>query len=606
MDTFLKENQLKQADVLLILPPFAYIEAPSIGLHILQACAKEQGFSVQVGYINMLFAYLLGGETYKTMCLSHDTMIGEAFFADAAYGTDPFSKSGYDIDSCFEKLLSKKFDINTVKKIYSQLDELLDIITDQILQLNYKVIGCSTTFNQTSASIALLNRIKSKNPKIITIMGGANCEQKMAKGILSLSDKIDYVFSGKSECSFPNFLKDVFTTNLPENKVIQSGEPVNVEDIPVMDYTHYYEQLHHFSFDTKIPKNEILLLYETSRGCWWGQKHQCNFCGLNGDDIFFKQKSCDKIISELKILLDKHPSNTVVMVDSIMPYTFIDTLIPMLQKEIPDIRLFYEVKSNMPLKHLIKLKNAGVFHMQPGIEGLSSSLLKRMSKGTTAKLNVMFLKNVRSLDLDASWNLLYAFPGDTKIEYEETLKLLPLIVHFEPPKACSNISLQRFSNYFDQSEEFGITNLMPIPCYNNFLPKNVDANKLAYDFTGEYEHFSRDDEPVMIEIKAIIEKWQKSWEGNAIPKLHISKASQKNYLLMDTRGLSGMKHIQIISYKQALAALKDRPIAQVENLENEIKWAKEQKLIVELDGWYVSLITAEPELLLEFNNNSVA
>ncbi len=77
-------------------------------------------------------------------------------------------------------------------------------------------------------------------------MGGANCEQKMAKGILSLSDKIDYVFSGKSECSFPNFLKDVFTTNLPENKVIQSGEPVNVEDIPVMDYTHYYEQLHHF------------------------------------------------------------------------------------------------------------------------------------------------------------------------------------------------------------------------------------------------------------------------------------------------------------------------------------------------------------------------
>lgn len=606
MDSYFKENLLKPADVLLILPPFAYVEAPSIGLHILQACAEKNGFSVQVGYINMIFSDLLGSETYNAMCSFHDTMIGEAFFADIAYGTSPFTKPEYDFDTCFNQSSSKKIDKERVKSVHAQLDDILDKITDGILQLDYKVIGCSTTFNQTSASIALLNRIKSKNPNIITMMGGSNCEREMGEGILSLSDNIDYVFSGKSEETFPSFLKAVFHSNLPKNKIIQSGEPVDVEDIPLMDYTHYYEQMRHFSLDEIIPKDEILLLYETSRGCWWGQKHQCNFCGLNGDDIVFNQKSCDKIIRELKILLDKHPSNTVIMVDSIMPYTFIDTLIPMLLNEIPDIRLFYEVKSNMPLEQLIKLKKAGVFHLQPGIEGLSSSLLKRMSKGTTAKLNVMFLKNVRSLKLAASWNLLYAFPGDTSLEYEETLSLLPLISHFEPPKVCSRISLQRFSNYFEQPEHFGISQLMPIPCYDNFLPQNVDADKLAYDFVGEYKHFSQEDEPVMIEIKSIIEKWQKSWEGNAIPKLHITKASERNYMLMDTRGLPGTKSMRMISYKQALAAIKDRPITEVDNLHEEIAWAKEQKLIIELDGWYVSLITAEPEILIAFKNNFVA
>lgn len=609
MDNFFSEKILKQADVLLILPPFAGVEGPSIGLHVLQACAKEYGFSVQVVYINMVFAYLLGYETYKSMCSSHDRMIGEMFFANAAYGTSPFSKPGFDIDSCFEMISdnsSEKINKDTIKKVYFELDGLLNKIVDEILQYDYKIIGCSTTFNQTAASIALLNRIKSKNPKITTIMGGANCECEMAEGILSLSNKIDYVFSGKSELSFPQFLKNIFNSKAPKNKIIQSGKAINVEDIPLMDYTHFYEQLHHFYLYTQIPKDKIQLFYETSRGCWWGQKHQCNFCGLNGDDIVFNQKSCDKIIDELKILLNKHPSNTVAMVDNIMPYNFIDTLIPRLHEEIADIRLFYEVKANMTLEHLIKLKNAGAYQLQPGIEGLSSRLLKRMSKGTSAKLNIMFLKNALSLNLAISWNLLYGFPGDTSIEYEETLKLLPLIVHLEPPIVFSNISLQRFSKYFEQSDKFGISNLTPIPCYKTFLPQNADAYKLAYDFTGEYEHFSHDNEPIIIKIHSIIEKWKKRWDGNTIPKLHISKASEKNYLLMDTRGLPGTKPVQTLSYKQALAALKDRPLTQVEDLENEMEWAIEQNLIVELDGWYVSLITAEPELLLEFKNKSVS
>ncbi|MCT4565117.1 MAG: RiPP maturation radical SAM C-methyltransferase [Maledivibacter sp.] len=607
MDTFFGEKILKQADVLLILPPFACVEGPSIGLHILQACADEHGFSVQVAYANMAFAYLLGYENYKNMCASYDMMIGEVFFANAAYGTSPFAKSGFDIDSCFDMLSknsNKEMDMDTIKKIYYGLDEFLDKMAEEILEYNYRIIGCSTTFNQTAASIALLNRIKLKNPEIITIIGGANCEREMAEGILSLSNKIDYIFSGKSEISFPNFLKNVFNSNTPRNKIIESEKSIDVEDIPLMDYTNFYEQFHHFSMDTKIPKDDILLFYETSRGCWWGQKHQCNFCGLNGDDIGFKEKSCDKIIKELKTLLAKHPSNNIAMVDNIMPYNFTDTLLPALHKEIPDIRLFYEVKANMPLEHLIKLKDAGAYQLQPGIEGLSSSLLKRMSKGTSTKLNIMFLKNALSLNMATSWNLLYGFPGDIYAEYEETLKLLPLIVHLEPPIVFTNISLQRFSKYFEQNDKFGITNLTPISCYKNFLPKNADANKLAYDFNGDYEYFSHDNEPVIIQIKSIIKKWQKKWAGNTIPKLHISKASQNNYLLMDTRGLSGTKSVQILSYKQALAALKDRPLGQVENLEEEIEWAIKQNLIVELDGWYVSLITAEPELLLEFKNIS--
>ena len=34
---------------------------------------------------------------------------------------------------------------------------------------------------------------------------------------------------------------------------------------------------------------------ETSRGCWWGMKHHCIFCGLNGKQMAFQDKSPDRV-----------------------------------------------------------------------------------------------------------------------------------------------------------------------------------------------------------------------------------------------------------------------------------------------------------------------
>ena len=73
----------------------------------------------------------------------------------------------------------------------------------------YMIVGCTTTFQQTTASFAILNRIKSLRPDIVTVLGGANCEGEMAEGLLSLDLKVDYVFSGESEETFPHFVRSV-------------------------------------------------------------------------------------------------------------------------------------------------------------------------------------------------------------------------------------------------------------------------------------------------------------------------------------------------------------------------------------------------------------
>ena len=86
--------QLRPADALIIVPPFAGLDRPSLGAHVLQACAKARGVTVSVLYANLLLGGEVGEPTYQAVCYGPSgALLGERFFAAAAFGTPPF---GYD------------------------------------------------------------------------------------------------------------------------------------------------------------------------------------------------------------------------------------------------------------------------------------------------------------------------------------------------------------------------------------------------------------------------------------------------------------------------------------------------------------------------------
>ena len=153
------------------------------------------------------------------------------------------------------------------------------------------------------------------------------------------------------------------------------------------------------------------------------------------------------------------------MTDNIMPHNYFKTLIPRLGNELPELQIFYEEKANLSLQDVLALKKAGVASVQPGIEALSSRLLKRMKKGVQARQNLMLLRYARAAGLQLYWNLLWGFPGDELAAYEETLAILPLLHHLQPPIGFGHISIDRFSPYFFQPEEFGIITFRPLAVY---------------------------------------------------------------------------------------------------------------------------------------------
>ncbi len=78
-----------EVDALIIVPPFARLNVPALGVHILQACAREAGFRVSVLYANLHLASVIGVSNYIAMCTPIAAFMGERFFAASAFELPP-------------------------------------------------------------------------------------------------------------------------------------------------------------------------------------------------------------------------------------------------------------------------------------------------------------------------------------------------------------------------------------------------------------------------------------------------------------------------------------------------------------------------------------
>lgn len=589
----------RRGDALIIVPPFAALERPALGPHLLQACAKAAGFEVRILYANLLLAAEIGELNYTALCYSPlRDLMGERFFAATAYGSPPLGRSGTaQGGSWLTQPRYPLIELGEIRKLELAVAESVDKLVASILKLDFDIIGCSTTFQQTAASVALLKRLKALRSSIVTILGGANCEGDMAEGILSLDGGIDFVFSGESESSFPAFLRDARSGHLPSSRVVQGQPCMDLDQVPTPDFEEYYQQLERFLPDRQLVSDEdIWLPYESSRGCWWGEKHHCTFCGLNGQGMAFRAKSPDRVVTELAHLLASHPSKRVTMVDNIMPHDYFRELIPRLGTELPGLHLFYEQKANLSLSNVVALRNAGFAVIQPGIEALSTSLLKRMDKGVAARQNIALLRYARSVDLSLTWNLLYQIPGDRLEEYEQTLDLLPLLRHLHPPSGLLPLMIDRFSPYYDNAAKYGVRNVRTWTSYSEILPPNAAVAKVAYHFDGDYKSESRENPRVMRAIAAQIDAWRHCWESDGTPPaLAVVPITSEQFLLQDTRGIPGTLEIQFLSREQASVAL-----AGARDHGEAVDWALQRRLLARIDSGLVPLATAEPDLIEEF------
>ena len=229
------------------------------------------------------------------------------------------------------------------------------------------------------------------------------------------------------------------------------------------------------------------LLVETARGCWWGARHHCTFCGLNGSTMAFRSKSPARLLDEMRTLADRWSVETFGVVDNILDMRYFRSVLRDLAEDDRRLSLFWEVKANLSQDQVRLLADAGVDHVQPGIESLSDDVLARMDKGTTVLRNLAMLKHCREHGVVPEWNLLYGIPGEDPEDYAAMARLIGALTHLTPPSGHGQIRLDRFSPYHEDPTAHGLVDVRPAPPLDLLYP--VDAATLArisYYFTFDH------------------------------------------------------------------------------------------------------------------------
>ena len=605
--------------IALINMPFADLALPSIALTQLKSILESvfgQRVAVEILYMNHDFAKYLGTELYRYLANSMESLnsgLGDWFFREAAFPELPDNS---------EKYFNRYFPVRSsqMKGLKEQIGEKkrgIDVFLEELISKyalgEIQLAGFTSMFMQNTASFALARKLKQRKSGLITIMGGANCEFPMGGVIAQEIKNIDYVFSGPALKSLPEFVRHCLKGDpsqglnihgifahgmpLPQFGTPTLGEELSIDTPITLDYEPFVNRIQEYFGNQNI---KPVLTVETSRGCWWGERAHCTFCGLNGATMAYRSMKPQSAI-ELFHSLFKYSGAVpqVKAVDNILPKSYLSDVLPFLNTP-PDMNIFYEVKADLSDQDVAALARARVTDIQPGIEALATKTLKLMKKGTTAFQNIKLLKSCVLHGVDPEWNLLVGFPGESEDIYRRYIELIPLLTHLYPPSGVYPVRFDRFSPYHYQTDKYQL-NLRPLDFYSLIYPFKEEAlQDFAYYFMDQN---TEDAEPEYFismlqwieKLRAKVSDWHLLWK---VPQNHPTLFLHEDDVVYDSRSGSVVEH-HIGAAGSTLLLRLDKPtrIAELSkvfssklNVEKEIAQLQEKGLLFQEEDRLFSLV----------------
>ncbi|HEV7455639.1 MAG TPA: RiPP maturation radical SAM C-methyltransferase [Roseococcus sp.] len=523
----------------LVSPPFNSVRRPSIQLGLLAGIARARGWVATTHHLFLDFAVMVGTEFYEAVANNRGVATGDWLFSPLAFAGAAPDPDGNGLIEAFGRS-----DGEWLRNVRGNLvPEFVSLAADEIVRARPDVVGFTSTFQQTIAGIAIARRVKELLPHAVMLFGGANFERDMALEWINRVPEIDLILSGEADSSFPALL-DVVSSNgdlasvrgltwrqppTPASNAAlpcQNEAAMPVTDLaanPVPDYSEYFARAAFLGLHTPGLRNDVRLPFESARGCWWGERQHCTFCGLNAATMSFRAKPAERVLEELAEMAQRYGSFHFEAVDNIIARDYAQTLLPRLASLDTTYDLFYEVKANLKPQELGALAAAGVRTIQPGIESLSTPVLKLMRKGVRGLDNLNLLRWAAVHGISVSWNMLWGFPGERREDYDAQARLLPLLHHLQPPSAGVRVWLERFSPLFKDEALFPRRYMRPERSLDFILPATFEKASVAYFFDYEMEGTLPD--AAFEETEARLSAWREAWRRPRKPTLSYHSAT---------------------------------------------------------------------------------
>jgi ribosomal peptide maturation radical SAM protein 1 len=598
--------------------PVALVSMPTLGgmfpsfqLALLKPTLEREGFGVETHSLFLRFGERIGWRLNDVLATVYPCMVGEWIWSKAAFGD--FADDGQYLDryrSNLEEICDQAGtgldDILRIRE--EEAPAFVEWAATEIDWSAYGVVGFTVVFQQMVASLALAKAIKARHPDLPVIFGGATFEDDIASEVLRRNPEVDLVHCGDADLSLPDLVRRLYAGESlgglrgvmwrDGDRIAYEGRAPNLEDLdrtPVPDFDEYFDVRAATGYDDFHGTSEVMLPIETARGCWYGMKNHCTFCGLNRAGMDYRRKSPEQVLDMLKVLSRRYGTRYFNAIDNILAPAYVSRLFGRLAEAHTDLRLHYEIRPTVNRVQLGALRRGGLTSVQPGVESFSTHVLDLMKKSTTGMKNVELVKWTTYYGITNLYNILYGFPGETEEDYRQQAHLIRRIIHLQPPYAMAVARPDRGSPMFERPDEHSISLLRPSACYRHIYPPEYNLRRAAYFF----EHEVGADLPVdgHRECAALVAEWKAQWRNGDRPYLRYVK-SWDSVSIHDGRGLKP-RHLRFDDREAALYELCVDALSREEIgerigedgdwVDGALRHFVDEDLMVFLDGKYLAL-----------------
>lgn len=543
--TYSKENSsTTEKDILFLTPPYWDFHAPFSAVPCLAAELRQKGYSVDQYDVGIHCMHYLLREKWKEAA---EQCLTESFYEKQL---KEYEKNGYQSyieyknDMWFFQM--KKFDMNEVKRRYFELNavqrRVLEIFYNKIYlwdvsdidfnsckdleaEINRwysgnmlralhneepqkmfcsipKVVGVSITSTcQFIPGCILAEMIKRCRPDVKIIFGGS-CADLFAKSTYphktDIKKYFDYIIIGEGETALVGLMRyldnkgDLDT--IPNLMFIDSDCEIRyskqiVEDVNMLPAPDYDG----LNLDLYLSP-EIVLPYQTSRGCHYGY---CAFC--NHDEKYrhnYRSKKMDIVVKDLLALSEKYQNKCFQFVDeAIRPDCFKDMIEEMdKHDEFKNMKWFYysRVSRQYDEALLMKAHANGCEMVMFGVESFNQRLLNFIKKGITADTSKYCLEMFHKCGIKTYAWLLTNLPSETLEEAQEDLEEVKRMREYMDAFSVGVFRLEKNTDMYINPEMYNIVRIDPNNPSNFQSHKDgnmIDKNSIFNFYNKEYREY---------------------------------------------------------------------------------------------------------------------
>ncbi len=586
----------------LISMPWSIFNRPSIQLAALKAYVdKHHGDSI---HCHLFHHYLTAAASLGNDCYHHlakNSWAGEALYSPILYPEQKSNAKNLFQSSCRGNKKLQELDFEATAKL---LEGALDNWLAGLDLSQFDLIGFSICFNQLLSSLTAARKIKELRPDLPIVFGGSGCVAEIGLSLLTNFSQIDYVINGEGEEALAELCLSLSApkgngTLSPrimsrDSRVLPKSCPKDIPDLnqlPIPDYAPYFNEMK--SIFGGMPFVPVLPL-EFSRGCWW---NKCKFCNLNLQWQGYRWKQAETMLQEVQQQSSRYQCLDFCFTDNALPPREADLFFNTLARSSADYDFFAEVRVLTDPDTPQRYRRGGLSSIQVGIEALSSSLLNKMQKGTSAIENIAAMRQSAEAGIQLDGNLIIEFPGSSIAEAHETMAALDYVLPY-PPLSAASFFLGHGSPVAQAPQDYGILAITQHPKNRQLLPQKVlkELTMLIKGYRGDRGL----QKGIWKEVKAKIAAWNSFHENRSSLRPALSYREGQNFLIIRQEQPLGQTLQHRLQGKSREMYLYCREIQSIEELCSAFPNIKEAAIVNFLQG------LCDKKLMFRENNQFLA